>query len=101
MIVLGADTHKRSHTVAAVAAATGELRGEQTVQVGRRGFGALLRWVRGLDGERVWALEDCRQVSGSLERFLTGARRARAADPDAPGRERSQECPPARQVGCD
>ena len=70
MIVLGADTHKRSHTVAAVAAATGELLGEQTVAVGRRGFGALLRWARGLDGERVWALEDCRHVSGSLERFL-------------------------------
>src|SRR4051812_17555261 len=70
MIVLGADTHKRSHTVAAVAAATGELRDEQTVAVGRRGFGALLRWARSLDGERVWALEDCRHVSGSLERFL-------------------------------
>jgi hypothetical protein len=65
MIVLGADTHKRSHTVAAVAAATGELLGEQTVQVGRRGFDALLRWARDLDGERVWALEDCRHVSGS------------------------------------
>src|SRR4051794_28241708 len=72
MIVLGADTHKRSHTVAAVAATTGELLGEQTVQVGRRGFDALLRWARGLDGERVWALEDCRHVSGSLERFLIG-----------------------------
>jgi len=70
MIVLGADTHKRSHTIAAVAAATGEMRGEQTVQVGARGFDALLRWARGLDGERVWALEDCRHVSGSLERFL-------------------------------
>jgi transposase len=70
MIVLGADTHKRSHTIAAVAAVTGELRGEQTVAVGRRGFGALLRWARGLDGERVWALEDCRHVSGGLERFL-------------------------------
>jgi transposase len=67
MIVLGADTHKRSHTVAA---ATGELLGEQTVPVGARGFGALLRWARALDGERVWALEDCRHVSGSLERFL-------------------------------
>src|SRR5919202_5869136 len=70
MIVLGADTHKRSHTIAAVAAATGELLGEQTAAVGRRGFGALLRWARALDGERVWALEDCRHVSGSLERFL-------------------------------
>ena len=27
-------------------------------------------WARGLDGERVWALEDCRHVSGALERFL-------------------------------
>jgi transposase len=70
MIVLGADTHKRSHTIAAVAALTGELLGEETVAVGRRGFGVLLRWARGLDGERVWALEDCRHVSGSLERFL-------------------------------
>src|SRR3954454_15525417 len=70
MIVLGADTHKRSHTVAAVAAGTGELLGEQTVAVGRRGFGALLQWARGLDEDRVWALEDCRHVSGSLERFL-------------------------------
>ena len=70
MIVLGADTHKRSHTIAAVAAATGELLGEQTVRVGARGFGALLRWARGLGGERVWALEDCRHVSGGLERFL-------------------------------
>ena len=70
MIVLGADTHKRSHTVAAVAAGTGELLGEQTVAVGRRGFDALLQWARGLDEDRVWALEDCRHVSGSLERFV-------------------------------
>ena len=70
MIVLGADTHKRSHTIAAVAAVTGELRGEQTVAVGRRGFAALLRWARLLDTERVWTLEDCRHVSGGMERFL-------------------------------
>jgi transposase len=70
MVVLGADTHKRSHTIAAVAAATGELLGERTVPVGRRGFDAVLVWARSLDGERVWALEDCRHVSGSLERFL-------------------------------
>src|SRR3954447_6119442 len=72
MIVLGADTHKRSHSIAAVAAATGELLGEQTIEVGRRGLDALLRWARGLDDERVWALEDWRHVSGGLERFLIG-----------------------------
>src|SRR3954451_23619273 len=70
MIVLGADMHKSSHTVAAVAAATGEMLGERTVAVGARGFGELLRWARSFDGERVWALEDCRHVSGSFERFL-------------------------------
>ena len=38
MIVLGADTHKRSHTIAGVGATTGELLGERTVQVGRAGL---------------------------------------------------------------
>ena len=57
MIVLGADTHKRSHTIAAVSAATGELVGEQTVQVGAKGFAALLRlgaqaWRRAGLGDR-------------------------------------------------
>jgi transposase len=70
MMVLGADTHKRSHTIAAVAAGTGEVRGEKTVAVGSRGFADLLVWARGLSGERVWALEDCRHVAGSFERFL-------------------------------
>jgi transposase len=70
MMVLGADTHKRSHTIAAVSAATGEVLGEKTVPVGARGFAELLIWARGLGGERVWALEDCRHVAGSFERFL-------------------------------
>jgi transposase len=70
MVVLGADTHKRSHTIAAVAAATGEVLGEQTVLSGAKGAAGLLRWARDLGGERVWAIEDCRHVSGSLERFL-------------------------------
>jgi transposase len=72
MIVLGADAHKRSHTIVALSAATGELVGEQTVQVGVKGFAALLGWARRLGGERVWAIEDCRHVSGSFERFLIG-----------------------------
>ena len=70
MIVLGADTHKSSHTIAAVDGATGEMLGDKTIGVGARGFAALLVWARGLAGERVWALEDCRHVSGALERFL-------------------------------
>ena len=98
MIVLGADTHKRSHTVAAVAVATGELLGEQTVQVGERGFDALLRWARGVDGERVWALEDCRHVSGSLERFLIGRGERVLRVPTRPVRKGQEQRSSARQV---
>src|SRR5215218_10925667 len=72
MIVLGADTHKRSHTIAAVEMTTGQVLGDKTVGVGPRGFVALLIWARALDAQRVWALEDCRHVSGALERFLIG-----------------------------
>src|SRR5215217_117405 len=98
MIVLGADTHKRSHTVAAVAAATGELLGEQTVQVGRRGFDALLRWARGFDRERVWALEDCRHVSGGLERFLIGRGERVLRVPTHLSAGARKSASPARQV---
>jgi transposase len=70
MIVLGADTHKCSHTVAAVDAATGRVAGDRTVRAKRRSFDDLLQWARALAGERVWAIEDCRHVSGALERFL-------------------------------
>jgi transposase len=70
MIVLGADMHKSSHTLAAVAAATGEMLDEKTAAVGARGFDVVLRWARGLGPDRVWALEDCRHVSGAFERFL-------------------------------
>src|SRR3954453_19943467 len=70
MIVLGADTHKSSHTIAAVDTSTGRVLGDKTVAVGARGFAALVLWARGLHSDRVWALEDCRHVSGALERFL-------------------------------
>ena len=70
MIVLGADMHKSSHTIAAVAAVSGELVGDKTIPVGDRGFSAALDWASGLEDERVWALEECRHVSGAFERFL-------------------------------
>src|SRR3954470_23794160 len=70
MIVIWADTHKQSHTVGAVDAASGRALAARTVKPKRRSFDELLVWARGLDGERVWAIEDCRHVSGALERFL-------------------------------
>jgi transposase len=73
MIVIGTDTHKRTHTCGAVDALTAAARGELTVPARKGSFGKLLRWARALDPERVWAIEDCRHVSGALERFLGAA----------------------------
>src|SRR4051794_30485231 len=70
MIVIGADTHKHSHTVGAIDAGSGRVIADRTRQAKRHSFDDLLLWARGLDGERVWAIEDCRHVSGALERFL-------------------------------
>src|SRR5215207_10573208 len=70
MIVIGTDTHKQTHTCAAARSGTGELQGQLTARAREPGFRELLAWGRGLDSERVWALEDCRHVSGSFERFL-------------------------------
>jgi len=44
--------------------------GERTVKARRVGHEQLLAWGRGYGEERLWALEDCRHVSVSLERFL-------------------------------
>jgi transposase len=72
MIVIGVDPHKRTHTAAAVDRQTGELVGELTVRGNEEGHARLLEWARELGGDRGFALEDCRQVSCRLERFLIG-----------------------------
>jgi transposase len=72
MIVIGADTHKSSHTLAAIDAATGRVVATRTVGASRDGMLQAWRWAHGLDDERVWAIEDCRHVSRRLERCLVG-----------------------------
>ena len=73
MIVIGTDPHKRTHTAAALDAHRAEPVDELTVGARDAGHERLLRWARELDEERIWALEDCRHVSGGLERFLVRA----------------------------
>jgi hypothetical protein len=108
MIVLGADTHKRSHTIAAVARDRASCRRADGRRSAPRLRGALV-WARGLGDERVWALEDCRHVSGSFgavsdrrgervvrvatrlmagERASRGARQVRSASTRSPSRAR-------------
>jgi hypothetical protein len=68
MIVIGADTHKRAHTLAAVLAGSGRIAGELTTSAREPSYREMLAWGRTLDAERVWAIEDCRHVSAGLER---------------------------------
>jgi transposase len=72
MIVIGVDAHKRSHTCVAVRELTGRQIQIRTAPARDEGHGELLVWARELDPERVWAIEDCRHVTGRLERFLLG-----------------------------
>ena len=73
MIVIGADTHKRTHALAAVDAGTGQVRGTREIKADEVGQLAAARWARGLDGDRIWAIEDCRHVSRRLEQALIAA----------------------------
>jgi transposase len=71
MIVIGADTHKSSHTLVAVDEATGRRIGVCTVASTSSGVLEALGWARRVAADgRVWAIEDCRHVSGRLERLL-------------------------------
>jgi transposase len=81
MIVIGVDTHKRSHTLVALDATTGATRGQLTIPASDEGTLDAVRFAGELDAERVWAVEDCRHVSGRLERGLvaTGDRVIRVA----------------------
>src|ERR1700744_1001296 len=70
MVTIGIDPHKDTHCAVAVDQ-VGRRVATRTEPARARGFGKLVAWARGLDeGERVWVIEDCRGVSGPLERFL-------------------------------
>ena len=74
MIVIGADTHKRNHTLVAVDAQTAVLQGQRQIAASDAGSLDALRFAAGLrDPERVWAIEDCRHVSARLEAALIAA----------------------------
>jgi transposase len=69
MIVIGVDVHKHSLTAVAVDEA-GRMLDETTVAAADDGLPA---WAGQFAGERLWALEDCRQLTRWLERQLLAA----------------------------
>ena len=65
MVLLGVDPHKDTHTVVAVDAAGRHL-DQTTVAARSHGHAQLLGWARQRWPERrVWAVEDCRHVTGA------------------------------------
>lgn len=69
MVTIGADLHKRSHTVVAVDD-QGRRLAERTVPATPAGHRELLAWAQERFPERTWALEDCRHLSRRLEQDL-------------------------------
>ena len=71
MIVIGADSHKRTHTVVAVDQ-VGRRLGERTVKATSDGHFALLQWSAQWP-QVTFALEDCRHLTRRLEQDLLAA----------------------------
>jgi transposase len=89
MVIIGADLHKRTHTLVS-ADAVGRKAASCTVKATAAGHAEALRWARQWP-ERTWALEDCRQVSRRFEADLlrAGERVVRVAPKLTAGARRS------------
>jgi transposase len=73
MVTLGIDAHKRTHTVVAVDEVGRQLGVRTTIGTTSDDHLALMRWAERFDGERRWAVEDCRHLSRRLEADLLRA----------------------------
>jgi transposase len=65
MIVVGVDVHKQSLTAVAV-----DEVGRRLAELTAGSGDELVAWSTSLAAERLWAVEDCRQLTGTLEREL-------------------------------
>jgi len=73
MVTFGIDAHKRTHTVVAVDDVGCQLGVRTTNGTTSDEHLALMRWAERFDGQRRWAVEDCRHLSRRLEADLLGA----------------------------
>jgi transposase len=104
MVVIGVDSHKRTHTVVAVDG-NGRKLAEKTAATSPEGHLELIRWARRWR-DRTWALEDCRHLTRRLEADLLkgGEQAVRATQAHGwhPTQHPSawQERPDRRPLGC-
>ena len=68
MIVVGVDVHKQSLTAVAV-----DEVGRAVAELSAGSSAELVAWSSSLDSNKLWAVEDCRQLTGPLERRLLAA----------------------------
>ncbi|HEX2158821.1 MAG TPA: IS110 family transposase, partial [Actinomycetes bacterium] len=70
-LVIGVDTHKHTHTAAAVVATTGAVITQVTVPATPAGYRQLLQLASQQPGQRVWAIESTGGYGAGLTRFLS------------------------------
>jgi transposase len=70
MVTFGIDAHKRTHTVVAVDDVGRQLGVKTTAGTTSDDHLGLVRWAAQFDGQRRWAVEDCRHLSRRLEADL-------------------------------
>jgi transposase len=99
VIVIGADSHKRTHTVVAVDQ-VGRRLGERTVATTNDGHLELLRWSAQWP-QVTFALEDCRHLTRRLEQDLLVAGQPVVRVPTRLMAATRRGTPPAGQVGSD
>jgi transposase len=69
--VIGVDTHRDEHTLAAVSAPAGAVVAGEAVRANARGYRATLRFAaRYATGRRVWAIEGSGSYGAGLARYL-------------------------------
>jgi transposase len=72
-VVIGADTHRDSHTLAVVCAGTGRLLGELSVSADPAGYRHALATAAGYGTHCVWAVEGTGSYGAGLTRHLQAA----------------------------
>lgn len=72
MVVIGIDAHKRTHT-AVIIDGNGRKLATKTCETTSKDHLSLLRWAAGHGENRVWAIEDCRNMTRRLEHDLLAA----------------------------
>lgn len=72
-IVIGVDTHKHTHTAAAVQAGTGAVVAEVTVPADPGGYDELVAFGQNCAGVRVWAIEGSGSYGAGLAAHLDAA----------------------------